>query len=55
MAARSQPKLLAQGKPRTTGGTSRPWRVRLYVNRPGFDGGSGYLIPTRAFAPCWVA
>lgn len=25
------------------------------LNRPGFDGGSGYLIPTRAFAPCWVA
>lgn len=31
MAARSQPKLLAQGKPRTTGGSSRPWRVRLYA------------------------
>lgn len=31
MAARSQPKLLAQGKPRTTGGNSRPWRVRLYA------------------------
>lgn len=31
MAARSQPKLLAQGKPRTTDGSSRPWRVRLYA------------------------
>lgn len=30
MATRSQPKLLAQGKPRTLGGSSRPWRVRLY-------------------------
>ena len=29
MATRSQPKLLAQGKPRTLGGSTRPWRVRL--------------------------
>lgn len=35
MATRSQPKLLAQGKPRTTGGGSRPWRVRLYAPAPG--------------------
>lgn len=35
MAARSQPKLLAQGKPRTTDGSSRPWRVRLYAPAPG--------------------
>ncbi|HEU5043830.1 MAG TPA: hypothetical protein VFT75_06840, partial [Nocardioidaceae bacterium] len=31
MGTRSQPKLLAQGKPRTTDGSSRPWRVRLYA------------------------
>jgi hypothetical protein len=30
VTARSQPKLLAQGKPRTLGGSTRPWRVRLY-------------------------
>ena len=30
MATRLQPKLLAQGKPRPLGGTSRVWRVRLY-------------------------
>ncbi len=35
MAARSQPKLLAQGKPRTSGGGSRPWRVRLYAPSAG--------------------
>lgn len=35
MATRSQPKLLAQGKPRTTGGSSRPWRVRLYAPSAG--------------------
>lgn len=31
VATRSQPKLLAQGKPRTLGGSTRPWRVRLYA------------------------
>ena len=35
MATRSQPKLLAQGKPRTLGGSTRPWRVRLYAPSPG--------------------
>lgn len=35
MATRSQPKLLAQGKPRTTSGSSRPWRVRLYAPSAG--------------------
>ncbi|GAB3751173.1 hypothetical protein GCM10027599_09430 [Yimella radicis] len=35
MATRSQSKLLAQGKPRTSGGGSRPWRVRLYAPTPG--------------------
>lgn len=35
MATRSQPNLLAQGKPRTAGGGSRPWRVRLYAPSPG--------------------
>lgn len=32
--SRSQPKLLAQGKPRTSGGGSRPRRVRLYAPSP---------------------
>lgn len=35
LATRSHPKLLAQGKPRTLGGSTRPWRVRLYVPGPG--------------------
>src|SRR3954449_11090987 len=35
VATRSQPKLLAQGKPRTLGGSTRPWRVRLYAPAPG--------------------
>ena len=35
MATRSQPKLLAQGKPRTLGGSTRPWRVRLYAPSQG--------------------
>ena len=35
MAPPSRPKLLAQGKPRTMGGSSRPWRVRLYAPSPG--------------------
>lgn len=35
MATRSQPKLLAQGKPRTLGGSTRSWRVRLYAPAPG--------------------
>ena len=34
MATRSQPKLLVQGKPRTLGGGTRPWRVRLYAPAP---------------------
>lgn len=25
------------------------------VNRTGFDGGSGQLISTRVWSPCWVA
>lgn len=41
MAPRSQPKLLAQGKPRTTGGSSRPWRVRLYAPS---DGSNKYQV-----------
>ena len=30
-------------------------RIRELVNRPGFAGGSGHLIPTRASRPCCVA
>ncbi|HWJ65257.1 MAG TPA: hypothetical protein VNT31_01140 [Nocardioides sp.] len=41
MAPRSQRKLLAQGKPRTTGGSSRPWRVRLYAPA---DGSNKYQV-----------
>ena len=45
MATRSQPKLLAQGKPRTLGGNTRPWRVRLYA--PG-AGTNKYQVYFRA-------
>jgi len=45
VATRSQPKLLAQGKPRTLGGSSRPWRVRLYA--PG-SGNNKYQVYFRA-------
>ncbi len=45
MATRSQPKLLAQGKPRTLGGSTRPWRVRLYA--PG-AGTNKYQVYFRA-------
>jgi len=41
VAPRSQPKLLAQGKPRTTGGSARPWRVRLYAPA---DGSNKYQV-----------
>ena len=45
MATRSQPKLLAQGKPRMLGGGTRPWRVRLYA--PG-SGSNKYQVYFRA-------
>lgn len=45
MAPRKKPTLLAQGKPRTLGGGSRPWRVRLYAPAPG---GSKYQVMFRA-------
>lgn len=45
MATRSLPKLLAQGKPRTLGGSTRPWRVRLYA--PG-AGTNKYQVYFRA-------
>lgn len=45
MPPRKKPTLLAQGKPRTSGGTSRPWRVRLYVPE---DGGTKYQVMFRA-------
>ena len=45
MATRSQPKLLAQGKARTLGGSTRPWRVRLYA--PG-AGANKYQVYFRA-------
>jgi hypothetical protein len=35
VGTRSQAKLLAQGKARTLGGSTRPWRVRLYAPAPG--------------------
>lgn len=35
MATRSQPKLLALGKPRTLGGGARAWQVPLYAPAPG--------------------
>ena len=47
MATPSQPKLLAQGKPRTLGGTTRAWLVRLYA--PG-SGNNKYQVCFRAAA-----
>ena len=43
--ARRKPALLAQGKPRTLGGTGRTWRVRLYAPEPG---GTKYQVMFRA-------
>jgi len=40
-----KPTLLARGKPRTLGGSARPWRVRLYAPEPG---GTKYQVMFRA-------
>lgn len=45
MASRKKPKLLAQGKPRTLGGSTRAWRVRLYAPEAG---GTKYQVMFRA-------
>ena len=45
MPPRRKPTLLAQGKPRTLGGSARPWRVRLYAPD---DGGTKYQVMFRA-------
>ncbi|WP_341359592.1 hypothetical protein V5H98_18045 [Georgenia sp. M64] len=45
MPPRRKPTLLAQGKPRTLGGSARPWRVRLYAPEAG---GSKYQVMFRA-------
>jgi hypothetical protein len=45
MASRRKPKLLAQGKPRTLGGSTRAWRVRLYAPEAG---GTRYQVMFRA-------
>lgn len=45
MATRSKPKLLAQGKPRMLGGSTRPWRVRLYAPA---SGGTKFQVMFRA-------
>ena len=45
MATRKKPTLLAQGKPRTLGGSARPWRVRLYAPE---TGGAKYQVMFRA-------
>lgn len=45
MASRSKPKLLTQGKPRTLGGSTRAWRVRLYAPE---TGGTKYQVMFRA-------
>ncbi len=42
---RKMPTLLAQGKPRTLGGSARPWRVRLYAPE---DSGTKYQVMFRA-------
>jgi hypothetical protein len=45
MPPRKKPTLLAQGKPRTLGGSKRAWRVRLYAPQPG---GTKYQVMFRA-------
>ena len=45
MPPRRKPTLLAQGKPRTLGGGSRPWRVRLYAPEAG---GTKFQVMFRA-------
>lgn len=45
MPTRKKPTLLAQGKPRTIGGSGRPWRVRLYAPPAG---GTKYQVMFRA-------
>ncbi|KQW45962.1 hypothetical protein ASC77_18815 [Nocardioides sp. Root1257] len=45
MPTRKKPTLLAQGKPRTLGGSARPWRVRLYAPEAG---GTKYQVMFRA-------
>lgn len=45
MPPRKKPTLLAQGKPRTMGGSARPWRVRLYAPA---GGGTKYQVMFRA-------
>jgi hypothetical protein len=50
MPTRKEPTLLAQGKPRTLGGSTRPWRVRLYAPE---DGGTKYQVHWhRTFVTC---
>jgi hypothetical protein len=59
MPAGRKPALLAQGKPRTSGGSSRPWRVRLHAPLTGSNkyqvffkapGGSGGQLSLRQTA-----
>jgi len=45
MPTRRKPLLLAQGKPRTLGGSARSWRVRLYAPEAG---GTKYQVMFRA-------
>lgn len=45
MTSRRKAALLAQGKPRTLGGSTRSWRVRLYAPAPG---GKKYQVMFRA-------
>ena len=45
MTSRRKPALLAQGKPRTSGGSTRAWRVRLYAPE---TGGTKYQVMFRA-------
>jgi hypothetical protein len=45
MASRRKPELLAQGKPRTLGGSTRAWRVRLHAPE---SGGTKYQVMFRA-------
>lgn len=45
MATQKKPTLLAQGKPRTLGGSTRPWQVRLYAPGAGTNKSAGAVKP----------
>lgn len=53
MAACSQPELLAEGKVRTSGGSWRPWRVRLYAPSVGISEHQVFFKAPGGEGPLW--